>query len=108
MPSNELLSQVQVPVNDSLRVSYSVRLEDGSLLHLTGFTVTVVVKAVNSQSAPVVAQNVGVVQNPDTTALVSIPPNALTNMGQFYATIRALSGAESYSDTFIIVVVDHA
>lgn len=101
------LAQVTIPAKDSLRVRYSVRLEDRTLLHLTGFTVTMVVKASNIQSAPVVVQSTGAVQSPDTTAIVSVVMDVL-NPGTYYATIRAFNGTESYSTTIAVLVTDHA
>ena len=99
---------VSLPVNDSLRVRYSVRTENKTLLSLTGFTVTVVVKASASHAAPPIVTATGVVQSPDTSAVTIIPPNTLATVGTFYATVRAVNATESYSDSFIIQVTDHA
>jgi hypothetical protein len=100
--------QVNIPVNDSLRVRYSVRLEDRTLLALAGYTVDLTVRSGNSQSAPIVYQVAGVVQVPNTSALVTIVSGALATPGRFFATVRATNGVDSYSETFAIIVVDRA
>lgn len=99
---------VTIPLNDSVHIRYSVRKEDGALLSLAGFTLSLVVKASPASAAPAIVTVVGTLENPDTAALFVVPPNALTAAGTFYATARVYDADESYSEPFIIYVTDHA
>jgi hypothetical protein len=102
------MNNVTVPVNDSLRIRFRVRGEDGLYLSLAGFTVTAVVKAANTQASPPLLTVAGVLQTPDTSSLAIIAPDQLATVGKFYVTVRGLDPDESYSETFSITVIDHA
>jgi hypothetical protein len=102
------MNNVTVPVNDSLRIRFRVRGEDGQYLSLAGFTVTAVVKAANTQASPVLLSKTGVLQNPDTSSLIIVAPDELATVGKFYVTARGLDADESYSETFTVTVIDHA